>query len=322
MAKVSIIVPVYNIENYIERCIESLINQTECDIEIILVNDGSTDSSGVLCDSYAKLDSRIRVIHKKNGGLSSARNTGVSIAASEYVQLVDGDDYLRKDAVERLVEVMMKYPSDIIQFQYQEVDDNETPVYRDSDSDIYQAATSRELFEKLYKLGGVGASACTKLFRRELLLRVPFANVQHEDEMWCTQAFQDSLTVTYIPDVLYFYVMRESSIIHSKFNYKKLDIFKIIDARTSVVKNIGMTQLVHYEYKHLFLSIISLYCEARNAGDKQALDIIRNKFLTNKRFIRNEANLSGKFFVLMHLMNLFYGSVELYRWYWKIKNKL
>lgn len=319
MAKVSIIVPVYNIENYIERCIESLINQTECDIEIILVNDGSTDSSGVLCDSYAKLDSRIRVIHKKNGGLSSARNTGVSIATSEYVQLVDGDDYLRKDAVERLVEVMMKYPSDIIQFQYQEVDDNETPVYRDSDSDIYQAATSRELFENLYKLGGVGASACTKLFRRELLLRVPFANVQHEDEMWCTQAFQDSLTVTYIPDVLYFYVMRESSIIHSKFNRKKLDIFEVIKKRIKVLREKQLECFLHIEYEKMFHSIIVLYCEAAKTCDREAMKYMKTQFMENKVEIQRNAYLNRKYKVLFSLMNVQYRFINIYRIYWKFR---
>jgi len=128
MPKVSIVIPIYNVENYVRKSIESVIYQTESDIEIILVDDGSTDSSGKICDEYASQDSRIRVIHKKNGGLSSARNAGVKIATSEYVMFLDGDDYLKNSAVERLYHTALEYPSDFVQFLYQEVEYGQNPI--------------------------------------------------------------------------------------------------------------------------------------------------------------------------------------------------
>ena len=94
MSKVAIIIPIYNVEKYVRKTIESAVNQTEKDIEIILVDDGSRDSSGRICDEYAACDSRIKVIHKENGGLSSSRNAGTRLAKSEYVMYLDGDDYL------------------------------------------------------------------------------------------------------------------------------------------------------------------------------------------------------------------------------------
>lgn len=96
---VSVIVPIYNVEKYLSKCIESIINQTLSNIEIILINDGSTDSSGVIADNYAKNDSRIKVIHKKNGGQGSARNIGIELASGEYIGFVDSDDWIDLDSM-------------------------------------------------------------------------------------------------------------------------------------------------------------------------------------------------------------------------------
>ena len=100
---ISIIVPVYKVEAYLPQCVESILSQTFTEFDLLLVDDGSPDGSGQLCDEYAVRDTRIRVIHKENGGLSSARNVGVQAATGEYILLLDGDDFLRKDAVERLL---------------------------------------------------------------------------------------------------------------------------------------------------------------------------------------------------------------------------
>ena len=105
---ISIIVPIYNVELYLEKCIESIINQTYKNLEIILVDDGSTDSCGKICDEYAKKDNRIKVIHKINGGLSDARNKGMEIAKGKYIGFVDGDDYVASDMYETLYKFSVK----------------------------------------------------------------------------------------------------------------------------------------------------------------------------------------------------------------------
>ena len=99
---ISVVVPVYNVENYLEKCVSSITNQTYKNLEIILVNDGSKDNSGAICDDLAKNDSRIKVIHKENGGLSDARNTGINVATGEYIGFVDSDDWIERDMYEQL----------------------------------------------------------------------------------------------------------------------------------------------------------------------------------------------------------------------------
>lgn len=319
MAKVSIIIPIYNVKQYMQKTVESAMGQTEQEIEIILVDDGSTDGSGELCDSFGETDKRIKVIHKENGGLSSARNAGTEVASTEYVMYLDGDDYLRQDAVERCLETMKQYPSDFIQFLYQEVREGNEPVLSIPIGEIYQVHTSRELFENLYKLGGVAASGATKFMRRELAVQIPFENIRHEDEMWCTRAFQNNLTVTYIPDELYYYVMREGSIIHSSFNRHKLDSFTVTEERLKVLQSLRLDDLVSREYRKLFHLILSLYNEAKNAKDQVSVSETRTLFQKRKNEIKQYAKLQGKFRWIFHLMCWNFATADIYRLYRKMK---
>lgn len=319
MPKVSIIIPIYNVRSYVKKTIESAMNQSEPDIEIILVDDGSTDGSGEICNEYAKIDRRIVVIHKKNGGLSSTRNAGTEVASSEYVMYLDGDDYLRYNAVERCLETMRQYPSDFIQFLYQEVREDNESTLNIPTGEIYQANTPRELFENLYKLGGVAASGATKFIRRELALQVPFENIRHEDEMWCTRAFQKNLVVTYIPDELYYYVMREGSIIHSGFNRHKLESFTVSEERLKVLQSLRLDDFLSWEYRKLFLLILSLYNEARNANDQISVSEIHALFEKQKSEIKQYATLQGKFHWIFQLMCRNFAAVDIYRLYWKMK---
>ena len=319
MPKASIIIPIYNVRSYVKKTIDSALNQSEEDIEVVLVDDGSTDGSGEVCDEYAETDTRVVVIHKKNGGLSSARNAGTEAASAEYVLYLDGDDYLRQDAVERCLETMKQYPSDFIQFLYQEVREGNKPTQNIPIGEIYQAHTSRELFENLYKLGGVAASGATKFMRRELAMLFPFEDIRHEDEMWCTRAFQKNLTVTYIPDELYYYVMRKGSIIHSSFNRHKLDSFTVSEERLNVLQSLRLDDLMSCEYRKLFHLILSLYNEAKNANDQASVSEIYTFFKKQKNEIKQYANLQGKFRWIFQLMCWNFAFVDLYRLYWKMK---
>lgn len=118
MPKVSVIVPVYNVENYIRKCLDSIISQTLKDIEIILVDDGSEDNSGKICDEYAEKDSRIIVIHQKNNGLSNARNTGLNIASGEYIGFVDSDDYIKSEMYSEMYQTAEKTDADMVLCNY------------------------------------------------------------------------------------------------------------------------------------------------------------------------------------------------------------
>ena len=118
---ISIIIPVYNVSKYLDKCVKSILLQTYSNLEIILVNDGSTDGSGVLCDELKKTDKRICVIHKPNGGLSDARNAGLDIATGDYIGFVDSDDYVEPDMFQILLENAMKYDADVSGCRYAEV---------------------------------------------------------------------------------------------------------------------------------------------------------------------------------------------------------
>ena len=111
---ISVIVPVYNVESYLARCVDSILTQTYQNLEVILVDDGSKDNSGVICDDYARRDSRVNVIHKENGGLSSARNAGIEAAGGEYLAFVDSDDWIEPDAYERLLSAMQKHAAKLV----------------------------------------------------------------------------------------------------------------------------------------------------------------------------------------------------------------
>ena len=319
MANITIIIPVYNVEKYVKRSIESAMNQTQKDIDIILVDDGSTDSSGKICDDYAKTDSRISVIHKANGGLSDARNVGIQKAVTQYVLLLDGDDYLREDTTEILEKTVEKYSCDVLQFGYQEVINgkiNNSEVL--FDGEISQAKTANQMYYNLYRFGGVCASCTTKLFKRELLLKIPFINVQHEDEMWCTQAFSDGICITYLPQNLYYYVMREGSIMHSKFNKRKMDIFKINKLRLEALGKLNISEFNSLEYEKLFLSVLRLYCEAKAAGDIEAMEVIKKVFGDNKTQMKKYKSLfSKKFMIIFDLMYVSFSCINLYYLYWK-----
>ena len=124
MKKVSIILPIYNVEKYLEKCVNSVINQTYQNIEVILVDDGSKDSSGRICDKLVESDNRIKVIHKKNGGLASARNAGYEAATGEYIMYIDSDDCVKEETVKRCVDVIEKDKSDVVIFGYEKMSED------------------------------------------------------------------------------------------------------------------------------------------------------------------------------------------------------
>jgi hypothetical protein len=232
---------------------------------------------------------------------------------------LDGYDYLKETAVERVLQVMREYTSDFVQFLYQEVGESETPKAQTKFEPIDQAHTSRELFENLYRLGGVAASGATKLFQRDLMIEIPFETIRHEDEMWCTRAFQNDFTVTYLSEELYYYVMRDGSIIHSGFNRKKLDSFTVSEERIKTLTSLGFLDLLGCEYRKLFGTILTLHREAKAAGDRDALEVLKEKFALHKNGIRNADALTGKFRILFQLMCLNYSFVRIYDFYWNLK---
>ena len=178
MPEISIIVPVYNVEKYLTRCIDSILNQTFTDFELILVDDGSTDKSGVICDKYSKIDSRIKVIHSKNEGAAQARNYGLDIAKGKFIGFVDSDDYINRDMYQILYENINKYNCDICVCGHQSFQDKVKVAFEDSKEEIIEF--DNKLALKNYFLDYEDSERVMytiiwdKLYRRELFKNLRF----------------------------------------------------------------------------------------------------------------------------------------------------
>ena len=222
---VSIIVPVYRVEDYLSRCVESLIKQTYRNIEIILVDDGSPDRCPELCDWWVKKDDRIRVIHKKNGGLSDARNAGVSIAQGEFIIFVDSDDWVDDTFVESLYLGVYYTQSDICECEIIKTDKMKKMKFlKENKKGNAQCFKPEEALELLIQDSVFHQYVWNKIYKRECIEGIMFEiGRTNEDEFWTYQVFGRSDRIAKIPNRLYYYFQRNESIMGKTYNLKRLD---------------------------------------------------------------------------------------------------
>lgn len=234
MPIVSIIIPIYNVkEKYLRKCIESAIDQTLKEIEIILIDDGSQDKCGEICDEYADKDGRIKVIHKENGGVSSARNRGLEQAVGEYIMFVDADDYMELDATRTCVGFREKYSADFLCFGYYQ---DEKP---EKGFSFVKFLTPKEAAKVVaaYKGNAIKGYLWNKFFSSKIIRKnhlifddtVAFC----EDALFCQQYVKYCHKIVCIPDPLYHYISNDNSFTHKKISQKTCTVFaayrKIID---------------------------------------------------------------------------------------------
>ena len=214
--KLSIVIPVYNVKQYLPSCVHSVLAQTYQDLQVILVNDGSTDSSGVLCDQLAQQDSRIQVVHKTNGGLSDARNAGLRVATGEYVAFLDSDDvYLFNDGLKQLMALAHAEQPDVLLFQAVDVYLNHQSVRKAYDEAWIAAHSGMEVFHQLVRTQSFNMSACFQLVRRNLLEQHQIyfeKGLLSEDVDWSLRLWRHVSKVRAINLPLYGYQHREGSI--------------------------------------------------------------------------------------------------------------
>ncbi len=221
---ISIIIPVYNVEKYIDKCIMSVLQQTYTNIEIYLVDDGSTDKSGSICDQYAKKDSRIIVIHKENGGLSSARNAALDVIHGEYITFVDSDDFVSDNYVAFLYEILQKESADVSVCQMFEFFD-ETGLSDDNlhKTEIVNPMSSKEAITKFLLQKNLYASAWGKLYRKEIFEQIRYpVGYYYEDMAIIHKIFMLANRIAYSESQNYYYRQRKDGIMRQKFNSKKL----------------------------------------------------------------------------------------------------
>lgn len=216
--KLSVIVPIYNVEKYLEKCVSSILQQTYTNLEIILVDDGSTDSSALICDEFVRGDDRVRVVHKHNGGLISARSAGVDMATAEYIAFVDGDDWIAPNMYEELMQIMSEHNLDMVTsgwiMSWQE---GYAKTYEDSllEEGIYnrqrmeECILPRMLWDFYEKGFSLSSSVCCKIFRKELLIE-QYAELRRQDFFYGEDA---AVTYPYLLSAQKIYIS------HNKYYY-------------------------------------------------------------------------------------------------------
>ncbi|WP_318606622.1 glycosyltransferase family 2 protein [Mitsuokella jalaludinii] len=256
--KVSIILPVYNVEAYLSRAIESLIKQTYQNIEVILVDDGSKDQSGKICDSYAEKDTRIKVIHKDNGGVSSARNAGLAIATGEYISFFDPDDFVTEDIIEFLLDNLKKNNADVSICAWDDYYGNRCQPY--SHAEIKDVYTGKDAILIQFKHGFY--SVCNMLFSRHIIDGVKFhaGYVNGEDRLFAVETLPKAERVVYDmcqKSAKYHYAHRENSAGTKKFTDDDYSLLKICDIIFDKFKMYG-AEGENLANRHMALSMVQL----------------------------------------------------------------
>lgn len=222
MEKISIIVPVYKVEQYLHQCIDSIIGQTYTNLEIILVNDGSPDGCGKICDEYREKDRRIIVIHKENGGLSDARNAGIRISTGKYIGFVDSDDYIEKDMYEFLYNLIIKYDADISICGRYELKDLDFPSNKKYKDICY---TKELAIKEILKDDKLRSYAWDKLYKAKLFNDVTYPKGKYYEDMYTTyKLIQKSNKIVLNASPKYHYRFRKESITNRDFTSKNLDL--------------------------------------------------------------------------------------------------
>lgn len=284
MKLVSIVIPVYNVEQYLKRCLDSIINQTYQTLEIILINDGSTDNSGSICDAYQKKDSRIVVIHKENGGLSDARNRGIDIATGEYITFVDSDDFVSLDYVEVLVQLLEKCNADtaVCMFQKFEKENEINPKDTSKKELIF---TGYDAVKDLCYQKHIPNSAWAKLYKTSLFagIRYPVGRL-YEDLGTTYRLLLRSKKVIYNTSVKYYYFQRRDSIMHYSFSTKNMDRVLMSEQLFGDIKDIS-TELKKAAMCRMFLSNVQVLRELPLDNDDFSKE--REMIVTNIKQQRN-----------------------------------
>lgn len=306
MSKLSIIVPVYNVERYLCKCIDSILNQSFKDLELILVDDGSIDNSGEICDKYSCKDKRVKVIHKKNGGVSSARNTGLKIANGEYIGFVDPDDWIETNMYERMYNEIIKTNSDIIICNFKKIFENreEKYIYENKSLEL----NNIEALNELYNIKYIYNFAWNKIYKKSLFDNLKYKEgFIYEDEFIIHQLLYKSNKVSYIPEHFYNYYQRKGSIINSGFNIKKFDKIRALSERIEFFEKLKLYDLVKKAEKdYIDVFIWNYYIAKKNLKEcnDNLLEVKRDFNIRLKSILKNDLiSLKHKISLLIFFIN-------------------
>ena len=297
MPLVSVVVPIYNVENYLNRCIESIVNQTYKNLEIILVDDGSTDNSSFICDEWCTKDNRITVIHKENAGAGLARNSGIEKAVGEYIFFFDSDDYIDCNTVKKCVKNAIQNKSDVVVFGRKEVLENgseKTVEFFPKEKNFHGDEIHNALLPKMFSHKcGFGLSCCSKMFRLSVINvnNIRFKSereILSEDSYFLLELFPKIKTLSILPEYLYFYCERSSSFSHTytKDKQKNNDVFlgeciKYVKENNLNKKIIPHMMARYHTYSITVMKEILTSNLTENEKKEKLFNIFDNRFFRN-----------------------------------------
>lgn len=275
MVEISVIIPVFNVEKYLNECLDSICNQTFEDIEIICVNDGSTDNSLVILEEYASKDSRIKIISQQNQGLAASRNCGFAHSIGKYVYFIDSDDYLELDALKKLYNNAISNNSDMVMFKFQKVDDFRN-VHRRGvafNIDRFFGDIDYSNFTFTYKevksqVMNSAFSACLKLYKKEFVDSLDFTfpvGLNFEDVPVHVKVMIEAERISFVPESLYNYRSNPDSILNSSAN--GFDIFKVIDLVEDYLKSNDYYDEFENEFISFKIAQILIYLKTEKSDD-------------------------------------------------------
>ncbi len=304
---ISIIVPIYNVEKYLNRCIESIVNQTYKNLEIILVDDGSPDNCPQICDEWKKKNNRIKVIHKKNGGLSDARNAGLDIAQGEYIAFVDSDDWILPNMYQKLMKVMKDTNSDIVQCNYERVLDDDCREIMNNNNPKVISFDAHDALKNLIEENNLNQMVWNKLFKKELFENLLFeVGMLNEDDFITYQLFSKANKISYVDSKEYCYLIRNTSIMGESYSIKRLDGLEARYRQYNFYKKNYIDLAVICKKSLIFYLVYCLqktYSIKNKKEKKNATLIIKDYFkVLKKDKIEMELNFKEKiWFILMKI---------------------
>ena len=317
---ISIIIPIYNVEQYLRQCLDSVVNQTYKNLEIILIDDGSTDNSGKICNEYALKDNRIKVIHKENGGVSSARNSGLNVAKGDYIGFVDGDDIISRDMYEVLLNTMIETNSQLVVCNWFKEKENNWVENKNFPKE--QILTTNEALESFW-----WCMYCwNKLFDRKILKFIRFSETCGfgEDTLYCLNVLQNLKKVICINQAKYYYRVNQNSASRSrKFKKSYLESLNIIDIEIQYANKNNLKELSYKLYKSkLTMSSTFLgYIVSDDVPDidsaTKLLNFIKKNFLYF--LLKTKVKIWKKCFVVIACINLNLA-IKIYKLIYKRRN--
>lgn len=281
MELISIVVPIYNVEKYLRKCVESLLQQTYKNIQIILVDDGSTDESGKIADEYAEKHEQIEVYHKINGGLSDARNYGIKYAKGEYLCFIDSDDWVAADMVAVLYQNIKKYDADVSEAQYIRVD-NEDVIADDLEEQVKVFDNIQaSLNLRNYHLNQI--VAWNKMYKKSCFndILFPFGKI-HEDEFTTYKIIYNSKKIVVSNKILFFYRNTPNSIVNKKITKKRLHVLEAYDEAISFYhekKEAELKKLTIINYLYILLNLLEECGKHEDQETKEIKEIIKKRFI-------------------------------------------